>query len=83
MSNLERSERSEQMLNFFVNLVNTIGVPVLLVGTDGARAGHQSTLSTNPEVAQVAYIPPPQDIELLSALLEDDEQDEGEQNRAG
>lgn len=32
-----RSENSEKMLNFFVNLVNTIGVPVLLVGTDKAR----------------------------------------------
>lgn len=32
-----RGENSERMLNFFVNLVNTIGVPVLLIGTDKAR----------------------------------------------
>lgn len=32
-----RSENSGRMLNFFVNLVNTIGVPVLLIGTSKAR----------------------------------------------
>jgi hypothetical protein len=32
-----RSGGSEEMLNFFVTLVNTIGVPVILIGTPKAR----------------------------------------------
>ncbi|MBF4270378.1 ATP-binding protein, partial [Vibrio anguillarum] len=32
-----RSGGSEKMLNFFVTLVNTIGLPVILVGTPRAR----------------------------------------------
>lgn len=32
-----RGENPVRMLNFFVNLANTIGVPVLLAGTDRAR----------------------------------------------
>ena len=34
---LSRSGGSEKMLNFFVTLVNTIGLPVILVGTPRAR----------------------------------------------
>lgn len=33
-----KSGGSEKMLNFFVNLVNTIGIPVILIGTTKARA---------------------------------------------
>jgi GTPase SAR1 family protein len=33
-----RSGGSEEMLNFFVTLVNTIGVPVILIGTPKARS---------------------------------------------
>lgn len=34
---LQKSGGSEKMLNFFVTLVNTIGLPVILVGTPKAR----------------------------------------------
>jgi hypothetical protein len=37
-----RGDTSEKLLNFFVTLVNTIGVPVLLVGTDKARTLFES-----------------------------------------
>lgn len=33
---LARSGGSEKMLNFFVNLINNVGVPVILVGTPKA-----------------------------------------------
>lgn len=33
---MAKSGGSEKMLNFFVNLVNNVGVPVILVGTPGA-----------------------------------------------
>jgi hypothetical protein len=35
--NLAKSGGSEKMLNFFVTLVNTIGIPVLLIGTSRAK----------------------------------------------
>ncbi|MFT9494964.1 ATP-binding protein [Anaerosolibacter sp.] len=39
---LAKSGGSEKMLNFFVNLVNTIGVPVILIGTMKALSVLQS-----------------------------------------
>lgn len=39
---LAKSGGSEKMLNFFVNLVNTIGVPVILIGTTKAMSILQS-----------------------------------------
>lgn len=39
---LAKSGGSEKMLNFFVNLVNTIGVPVVLIGTTHAMSILQS-----------------------------------------
>ncbi len=33
-----RSGGAERMLNFFVQLINTIGVPVVLIGTYKARS---------------------------------------------
>lgn len=39
---LAKSGGSEKMLNFFVNLVNTIGVPVILIGTTKAASILQS-----------------------------------------
>ncbi|HYE10178.1 MAG TPA: ATP-binding protein [Patescibacteria group bacterium] len=39
---LAKSGGSEKMLNFFVNLVNTIGVPVILIGTTHALSVLQS-----------------------------------------
>jgi len=33
---MAKSGGSEKMLNFFVNLVNNVGVPVVLVGTPKA-----------------------------------------------
>ncbi|QHA90172.1 ATP-binding protein [Bacillus sp. N1-1] len=36
--NLSKSGGSDKMLNFFVTLVNTIGVPVLMVGTNKATS---------------------------------------------
>lgn len=39
---LAKSGGSEKMLNFFVNLVNTIGVPVILIGTTHAMSVLQS-----------------------------------------
>ncbi len=36
--NLSKSGGAEKMLNFFVQLVNTIGVPIVLVGTYKAKA---------------------------------------------
>ncbi len=39
---LAKSGGSEKMLNFFVNLVNTIGVPVVLIGTMKALSVLQS-----------------------------------------
>lgn len=40
--NLSKNGGSEKMLNFFVTLVNTIGVPVILVGTNKAASVLQS-----------------------------------------
>lgn len=40
--NLAKSGGSEKMLNFFVTLVNTIGIPVVLIGTMKARSILQS-----------------------------------------
>lgn len=40
--NLSKSGGSDKMLNFFVTLVNTIGIPVLLVGTNKAVSVLQS-----------------------------------------
>ena len=39
---LAKGGGSEKMLNFFVTLVNTIGVPVVLIGTTKAKAILQS-----------------------------------------
>jgi hypothetical protein len=40
--NMAKSGGSEKMLNFFVTLVNTIGIPVLLIGTTKAMSILQS-----------------------------------------
>ena len=40
-----KSGGSEKMLNFFVTLVNTIGVPVVLIGTTKAMSVLQSEFS--------------------------------------
>ncbi|MBY0025614.1 ATP-binding protein [Priestia aryabhattai] len=40
--NLSKSGGSEKMLNFFVTLVNTIGIPVIMVGTNKAVSILQS-----------------------------------------
>ncbi|WP_217582127.1 ATP-binding protein, partial [Lysinibacillus sp. GbtcB16] len=40
--NLSKSGGSDKMLNFFVTLVNTIGIPVVMVGTNKAISILQS-----------------------------------------